>query len=85
MNTGAAHLLPTGTPDRHLSVHLRVLDGRDAVIEEHTHLLKRTTLWRPFIIDLWDTRLPRMQPRRYDIRVDAGDSEMPVAKCGKLR
>ncbi|NJN39884.1 MAG: hypothetical protein HC807_02095 [Gammaproteobacteria bacterium] len=58
-NTGAAHYLPTGTPDRHLTARLRLLDAAGAVIEEEAHVLRRTVLWRPFIVDLWDTRLPR--------------------------
>ena len=66
-NTGAAHYLPTGTPDRHLTVRLSVLDSNSGVLEERHHILKRTILWRPFIVDLWDTRLPRNQPRTYDI------------------
>ncbi len=68
-NTGAAHYLPTGTPDRHLSVFIRLLDRNGAVLREENHTLKRTILWRPFIIDLWDTRLPRWQPKvfRFDV------------------
>ena len=65
-NTGAAHYLPTGTPDRHLVVSLRLLDGKGGVIDEETHTLKRTIMWRPFIVDLWDTRLPRGEPRVFD-------------------
>jgi len=64
-NTGAAHFLPTGTPDRHLTVRFRVLDAGGLVIREKTHTLERTVMWRPFIVDLWDTRLPRGAPRHY--------------------
>jgi hypothetical protein len=64
-NVGAAHYLPTGTPDRHLSVHLRLLDTHGALVKEQLHTLKRTIIWRPFIVDLRDTRLPRWQPRTY--------------------
>ena len=35
--------------------------------------IQRTLMWRPFIVDLWDTRLARWQPRRYELEV-AGDS-----------
>ena len=65
-NTGAAHYLPTGTPDRHLVATIRLLDGNGNVIDEEKHTLKRTIMWRPFIVDLWDTRLPRNQPRTFD-------------------
>ena len=78
-NVGAAHYLPTGTPDRHLTVNLRLLDGDGDVLDETTHTLKRTIMWRPFIIDLWDTRLPRNQPRTYDIEFSAAGKSAPAA------
>ena len=72
-NTGAAHYVPTGTPDRHLTVHLRLLDENGDVIDENNYIIKRTVMWRPFIVDLRDTRLVRWQPRRYELEVP-GDS-----------
>jgi hypothetical protein len=68
-NTGAAHFLPTGTPDRHLTVQLRALDNAGKTLDEETHILKRTVMWRPFIVDLWDTRLPRGETREYHIKI----------------
>jgi hypothetical protein len=76
-NTGAAHYLPTGTPDRHLTVAIRLLDRNGAVLREENHILKRTFMWRPFIVDLWDTRLPRWQPRVFWF--DAASSRDPTA------
>jgi hypothetical protein len=67
-NTGAAHYIPTGTPDRHLTVQLRVLDKQGKVLVEENHTLKRTIMWRPFIVDLWDTRLPPGEQREYTIQ-----------------
>ncbi len=72
-NTGADHYVPTGTPDRHLTVHLRLLDKQDNVLDEKIHTIKRTVLWRPFIVDLSDNRLARWQPQRYELEVP-GDS-----------
>lgn len=68
-NIGAAHYVPTGTPDRHLTVQLRLLDRHDRVLDEQTHTIKRTVMWRPFIVDLWDTRLRRWLPRHYEFAV----------------
>ncbi|VAW75930.1 hypothetical protein MNBD_GAMMA15-947 [hydrothermal vent metagenome] len=73
-NTGAAHYVPTGTPDRYLTVHLRLLDDQNKVLDETQYTIKRTVMWRPFIVDLWDTRLPRWQPRQYQLEVP-GNSE----------
>ncbi|TRZ58062.1 MAG: hypothetical protein D4S02_12895 [Rhodocyclaceae bacterium] len=73
-NIGAAHYLPTGTPDRHLTATIRLVDGNGAVLHEDHHVLKRNVLWRPFIVDLRDTRLPRWQPRVFQFDLDlAGD------------
>lgn len=68
-NTGAAHYVPTGTPDRYLTVQLSVLDINNNVLNNKTGTIKRTVMWRPFIMDLWDTRLPRWQPRNYEIEI----------------
>jgi hypothetical protein len=65
-NAGAAHYLPTGTPDRHLTLELRLVDAKGNVLKEKTYTMKRYVLWRPFIVDLWDTRLPYEEPREYD-------------------
>jgi hypothetical protein len=78
-NVGAAHYLPTGTPDRFLTVELRLLDSEGRVLKEQSHSIKRTIMWRPFIIDLKDTRLPRWQPRSYKFTVPAGGRQRPVA------
>jgi len=78
VNTGAAHYLPTGTPDRHLSVRLRLLDAQGQVVAQEEHLIKRTIMWRPFIVDLWDTRLPRWQPRRYELDVERNGEAVAV-------
>jgi hypothetical protein len=78
-NVGAAHYLPTGTPDRFLSVELRLLDREGKVLKEDRHNIKRTVMWRPFIIDLKDTRLPRWQPRSYEFTVPASGRSQPVA------
>jgi len=77
-NTGAAHYVPTGTPDRYLTVHLRLLDKQNKVLDERHYTIKRTVMWRPFIVDLWDTRLPRWQPRQYRLEVPANSDAVKV-------
>ena len=77
-NTGADHYLPTGTPDRHLTVEF-ILKGEDGrVFEEKIHRLKRTIMWRPFIVDLWDTRLPKGTRRAYTFAVDMTADPPPI-------
>jgi hypothetical protein len=62
-NIGPDHFLPTGTPDRYLSILFSLTDPAGKVIQEKHYALKRTIMWRPFIIDLWDTRLRKNIPR----------------------
>ena len=71
-NIGTAHFLPTGTPDRHLTVRLRALDARGDVLAESNEALERLVMWRPFIVDLRDTRLRRGSPRRYELDLPGG-------------
>jgi hypothetical protein len=78
-NVGAAHYLPTGTPDRHLTIDLRLLDSEGKVLKEQNHSLKRSVIWRPFIIDLRDTRLPRWQPRSYEFSIPVTINSDPAA------
>ncbi|HHH43487.1 MAG TPA: hypothetical protein ENK49_05050 [Gammaproteobacteria bacterium] len=77
-NVGAAHYLPTGTPDRHLVVRFRLMDAEGRLLAEQEHRLVRTVLWRPFIVDLRDTRLPRWQPRSYDFGFSTTGSPPPA-------
>ena len=67
-NSGADHYLPTGIPDRHLTLDFTVLDADETVLQSKRHALKRTIMWRPFIVDLWDTRLPAGQRQTYVFR-----------------
>jgi len=72
-NSGADHRVPTGTPDRHLTVSFRLLDKNEKVIKEENHKLKRTIMWRPFIVDLWDTRLKAGEMRLFTFSHKKGD------------
>ncbi len=79
-NTGADHYLPTGTPDRHLTVEIRLLDQQGELLKEEKHTMIRRILWRPFIVDLTDTRLPPNQPRRFDFDLPSD----PATPAGSL-
>ena len=68
-NSGANHSIPTGTPDRHLRVTFRLINKKGELIREKSHKLQRTILWRPFIIDLWDTRIKSGERREYSFFV----------------
>ena len=84
-NIGAAHYVPTGTPDRHLTVSIRLLDRNGAVLRAKEFVLSRTIMWRPFIVDLWDDRLPRGEPRVYRFEYADGDNLGVVAIEASVR
>ncbi|NOX25841.1 MAG: hypothetical protein GXP59_06980 [Deltaproteobacteria bacterium] len=70
-NTGTDHYLPTGTPDRYLSVTF-TLQRRGVTVKKKIFQLKRTIMWRPFIVDLWDTRLIKGKPQSYKFSWSGG-------------
>ena len=78
-NVGAGHYLPTGTPDRHLTVALRLLDKDGATLKEERAVLIRKIMWRPFIIDLSDTRLAPNEPRSFTLSYSA--ARYPAAEA----
>lgn len=78
-NVGASHYLPTGTPDRHLTLEMRLLDAQGTVLKERTHTMKRYILWRPFIMDLWDSRLPYGVPRSITFTFSGQGDRKPAA------
>jgi hypothetical protein len=76
-NTGAAHSFPTGTPDRHLTLELTLMDSAGKVLKEKVYTMKRHILWRPFIVDIKDTRLQYNKPRTFAFRFNKGTSDAP--------
>lgn len=79
-NYGAHHHLPTGTPDRHLTLTFTLRDANQKVIETETFTLKRTIMWRPFIVDLADNRLAFNSPQSFPFTVH----RTPVNKTAHL-
>jgi len=77
-NTGADHYLPTGTPDRHLTLELKLFDRRGELLKEEKHTMKRHILWRPFIVELADTRLPPDEPREFTFDVPRNPDRPPA-------
>jgi hypothetical protein len=76
-NVGTVHYLPTGTPDRHLTLELKLLDNNDRVMKEKIFTMKRYILWRPFIIDIYDTRLPFKTPKTFDLEFTQNSDNQP--------
>ncbi|MFV1998373.1 MAG: multiheme c-type cytochrome, partial [Acidiferrobacterales bacterium] len=73
-NVGAAHFVPTGTPDRHFIVTIRALNKNGEIIRKQEQVIKRTLMWRPFIIDLKDNRLAPGKSRSYKFELSRQES-----------
>lgn len=77
-NTGATHNFPTGTPDRQLTLELQLINHAGRVIKEETHTMKRTVMWRPFIIELWDSRLAYNKPQTFLFSLDNDEEKQAL-------
>lgn len=78
-NVGAAHYVPTGTPDRHFQLVVRLLDKNGEIIVEEIQIIKRSVMWRPFIVDLKDNRLPPGIPQQHRFNFSTRDRDAAVA------
>ena len=76
-NIGAAHYLPTGTPDRHLTLELKLINNKGKIIEEKAYEMKRYIMWRPFIVEIKDTRLPYNETKKYDFEFNMDSNNPP--------
>lgn len=89
-NIGAHHRVPTGTPDRHLEVSFRLFSAEGALIKKKIHILQRTILWRPFVVDLWDSRIKFYETKSYEFSFAVDSTPAPAkleaeVKYGLLR
>jgi hypothetical protein len=81
INAGAGHKLPTGDPDRHLTVEFRVEDNHGRVLDRQTDTMGRWILWQPVVLEVFDDRLLPLASREYSFsyRLPAG-APPPVLK-----
>ncbi|MFQ5432332.1 MAG: hypothetical protein ACE5EN_07500 [Nitrospinota bacterium] len=84
-NVGTEHRLPTGTPDRHLEVSFRLYDADGKLIKKKRHFLERIILWRPFMVDLRDTRLKYQQTRSYSFNFSTNSNPKPALLVAEVR
>ncbi len=78
VNSGAAHYVPTGTPDRHFTIKLLAYGKFGKVIKQKLEIIKRNFIWRPFIFELSDTRLRPGLPRNYIFQVSVDEKPAKV-------
>ena len=76
-NIGAAHYLPTGTPDRYLTLELKLMDNKGKIIKEKIYKMKRYILWRPLIVEIKDTRLPYGEAKKFNFEFKVDSINLP--------
>ncbi len=65
INAGAGHKIPTGDPDRHLSVEFETRDSAARVIARQRDTMGRWILWQPVVLEVYDNRLLPLASREY--------------------
>jgi hypothetical protein len=65
INAGAGHKIPTGDPDRHLTIEFSVVDREGRVLDQQTSTMGRWILWQPAVVELYDNRLLPLASREY--------------------
>ncbi len=78
-NTGAGHYVPTGVPDRFISVDLRLLGSGGRTLKHEHYRLTRFIMWRPVVIQFRDTRLRPMVPQHFVIKANLRADPAAVA------
>lgn len=77
-NVGTPHFLPTGIPDRKLTVEFRLLDAAGEVVKKQTTYLQREVIWKPLILVWNEDRLASEVPRAVTFDFDRDGPDPPV-------
>ncbi len=80
INAGAGHKIPTGDPDRHLTVEFVVRDKAGKVLKQQSETMGRWILWQPVILEVHDNRLLPLASRDYtfEFRMPKGTTQMTL-------
>jgi hypothetical protein len=65
INAGAGHKIPTGDPDRHVTVEFLVQDRDGHVLDRRSETMGRWILWQPVVLEVYDNRLLPLASREY--------------------
>jgi hypothetical protein len=71
INAGAGHKIPTGDPDRHVTVEFFVQEKNGRIVSQQADTMGRWILWQPVVLEVHDNRLLPLASRAYtfDTRV----------------
>ena len=65
INAGAGHKVPTGDPDRHVTVEFLVQDKDGRVLSSQADTIGRWILWQPVVVEVYDNRPLPLASRQY--------------------
>lgn len=85
INAGAGHKIPTGDPDRYLTVEFSVEDRNGKVLEQKSDTMGRWILWQPVIIELHDNRLMPLASRNYTFEYQVPKENAGLKLLTKVR
>ncbi len=80
INAGAGHKIPTGDPDRHVTVEFVVRDKAGKVLKQQSETMGRWILWQPVILEIHDNRLLPLASRDYtfEFRMPKGTTQLTL-------
>ena len=85
INAGAGHKIPTGDPDRYLTVEFSVEDRNGKVLQQKLDTMGRWIMWQPAIIELHDNRLMPLASRDYTFEYQVPEENAGLKLLTKVR
>ncbi len=75
-NIGAGHKVPTGDPDRYITVHFDVINKKGEILKSRQYTIGRWIIWKPIIIEVYENRIKPLESRnyRFSYNTSAGES-----------
>ena len=64
-NSWAGHKVPTGDPDRYITIHFDVINKRGDIIKSEQYTIGRWIIWKPIIIELYENRIKPHESKDY--------------------
>ena len=64
-NGGAGHKLPTGDPDRYLTIEFSVLNQKGESVTHSSKTIGRWLIWKPIIFEYYDNRIEPLEKRTF--------------------
>jgi len=74
-NIGAGHKVPTGDPDRYITVHFDAINKKGEILKSRQYTIGRWIIWKPIIIEVYENRIKPLESRSYRFSYNASAGE----------